>query len=129
MPTLTTTPKARFVSPYAACMTAGEACVLACGDCAGGLRREGSPEPQLLYDITVCIQLCELALHALANDGALVPAACVTSARCCEALARRCMLLGGPQYRLCARACYRAAQEFSKVAQARGTPPHGVGLQ
>ncbi len=103
--------------------------MLACGDCTLHLRANAALEPRLLHDVGVCMQVCELALRAMSGDGALVPAACAASARCCEALASRCMLMPEPEYMRCARACYRAAQECMRVAQSRGSAvPHPLRL-
>ena len=97
-------------------MSACEACVIACGACPRepGTGRTPATEPG--FEAAVCIQLCELALHAMSNGGAIVPAACTACARACEALARHCMLLGQPTYHECARACYRAARECYRLA-------------
>jgi hypothetical protein len=106
------------------CMSACEACVLACGECAAWLRQSETPHAGLLYELSVCVHVCELALHAMSRGGEILPAACAASARSCEALARKCMLLPEPQFRSCVRACYRAAQECSRVAQGRAGESH-----
>lgn len=110
-------------SAWSTCMSACEACLVACGACVGAERAAGEPMTAAMADALVCMQLCELALHAMANGAVIAPAACAACARSCEKLARDCMLLSQPEYRLCARACYRAARECDRLA---ATAPQGT---
>ena len=113
------------VPDYSACMSACEVCVITCNACLVGVRPGGEPLPAA----QVCIQACELALHAMASEALIAPAACSACARCCESLALDCMLLGKPEFTRCAQACYRAAHECSKVATLRaGTPGRPCGV-
>lgn len=115
-------------------MSACEACLLACNACIEVTRATGLSAAQFVMDATVCVQACELALHAMAGDGAIARSACSAAARSCEGLARDCMLLPYQEYRRCAQACYRAAMECHRVAQgggmaAQALPARAVCLQ
>lgn len=102
------------VPPFSSCITACEACLVACRACPDPLRASsaGKSMPELLQ----CMQLCEMALHALWTQARMAPAACEVFARSCEKVAAVFMLLPATEPRRCARACYRAAQECRKVA-------------
>jgi len=116
MSSLTQTTRARGDSSvsFSECMSAVEACVIACCEAPAqeGHCRSDAPG----FDALVCVQLCDLALHALREQSTSVPAVCTVCAHACEELARSFMLLSGAEYRWSARACYRAAQECRKLA-------------
>lgn len=115
-------------SKYFSCISACEACVVACSACPDDISLADTAQADRM-EASVCIQVCQLALHAMANQAAIVPAACSACARACEALARKCTQLRSAEYQWCARACYRAAQECRKLAAvlrkelAEATPP------
>lgn len=111
------------LAAYASCMNACEACVIACSACSPPPQGSAWAQDGPTADLEVCIQLCQLAVHAMARRAAMVPAACAACARSCEALAHACMLLGDAEHRRCARACYRAAQECYRHAALRRHEP------
>lgn len=122
MPIAMTQGRRSAPADYSACMSACEACLVACHACTPP-GQPGSPGAvAALPDATLCVQACELALHAMGSDALIAPSACRACARCCEALARDYMLLGAPQQRACAQACWRAARECHKVAEACARP-------
>jgi hypothetical protein len=125
VPTYTSSANVHTPEAYSSCIDACEAFLVAC---AGVSRSSWHAQAGVQVDTTVCVQLCELAVHAMATDGVMAAAVCTASAHCCEALASDCMLLSQPEYRRCAQAAYRAALECRRVALAlrSGVPsrPH-----
>lgn len=114
MPTYTSS-ASRHPDAYSSCIGACEAFLVAS---AGISRSSWHAHAGVQIDTTVCVQLCELAVHAMATDAAMAAAACTAFAHCCEELASDCMLLSQPEYHRCAQAGYRAALECRRVALA-----------
>jgi hypothetical protein len=116
VPTYTSSASGYYtLEAYSSCIDACEAFLVACG---GVSRSSWHAQAGVQLDTTVSVQLCELAVHAMATEGAMTAAACTAFAHCSEELASDCMLLSQPEYDRCAQAAYRAALECRRVALA-----------